>query len=770
MTANSAKISCTTTPGCSGEVEDGFCNVCGMEPVAAASVAASGAAPAAADAGRTGSSTAPSSGSGSAGRAGSRASRSTASGTALSGLSRGSSSSRRGKVDSKTLGSRRQLGMGLIDLFALPKADPEKAVMAKPEVPINKRYCSNESCVHNETPLFDLSKPEKAKEKGFCLKCGTPYNFKPGLAAGDLVADQYQVKGPIAFGGMGWIYLALDTTLNRWVVLKGLLNSEDPVLAEAAVAERQYLAEVKHANIVGIYTFVKHGNAGYIVMEYVGGKMLKSLRKDRGPLPVAEAIAYIHRTLGAFSYMHRLGLVYCDFKPDNIMLEEDDIKVIDLGGVMRLGSNAAPVGTRGYFAPEVPKEGASVVSDLYTIARSLWVLICEPKGYQNPKQFQFCLPTPEQEPTFRKYESVYKWLLKGTHEKPEMRFQSADEMADQLLGVMREVVAVDNGTVKPGESTNFGGDPLAIADLEARRVDMLDALSLPTLKRSAEDSASSFIVTNLAPDPKKQVLLFQSAIEQFPDSSEAVLGLARAQILLGQYGEAEAHLVEAEAKDPYDWRVIWYRGLSFLAQQKYADAQAAFETCYAELPGDLAPKLAIAVSSELDGDEARAIELYTTVAVTDPAYATACFGLARCLAKSGKRAEAVAALQRIPQSSSLYTEARKTVALTLIGVSPALPGESELAQAGKVVEEIALAGVQGVQLAISLLSTAVDLFSSKKLSASSAVTLLGQPLVERDMRFALEKAYRDLARLETDAARKIALIDMANAVRPRTTV
>jgi serine/threonine-protein kinase PknG len=759
---SNATISCTATAGCSGVIDDGFCNVCGMEHVVNVTGAQAAAAPDP-DTGKT----APSA----SARTGSRASRSTAFGTALSGLSRSASTgTRRGKVESKTVGSRRHLGNGLIELFALPKADPEKAVMAKPEVPISKRYCSNEQCVHNDTPLFDAAKPEKAKEKGFCLKCGTPYNFKPGLAAGDMVADQYQVKGPIAFGGMGWIYLALDTTLNRWVVLKGLLNSEDPVLAEAAVAERQYLAEVKHANIVGIYTFVKHLNAGYIVMEYVGGKMLKSLRKDRGPLPVAEAIAYIHRTLGAFAYMHRLGLVYCDFKPDNIMLEEDDIKVIDLGGVMRLGSNAAPVGTRGYYAPEVPKEGASVVSDLYTIARSLWVLICEPKGYQNPKQFQFALPTAEQEPVFAKYESVYKWLLKGTHEKPEMRFQSADEMADQLLGVMREVVAVDSGTVKPGESTNFGGDPLAIADLESRRVDTIDALSLPALKRSAEDPATGFIVTNLAPDAKKQVLLFESAIEQFPDSGEAVLGLARAHILLGQYAEAETSLAHAETRDPYDWRVIWYRGLSFLAQQKFADAQAAFETCYDELPGDLAPKLAIALSAELDGDVSRAVELFTTVAVTDPSYATACFGLARCLARAGKRTEAVAALTRIPQSSSLFTEARKTVALTLLALSPTHPGEAELSQAARVVEEIALAGVAGVNLVVSVFTTAVDLLKGKQLTAAPGVKLLGQPLVERDLRFGLEKAYRDLARLETDATRKIALIDLANSVRPRTTV
>jgi serine/threonine-protein kinase PknG len=92
---------------------------------------------------------------------------------------------------------------------------------------------------------------------------------------------------------LGWIYLGWDNVLNRWIVLKGLLNAKDEVAAVAAVAERQFLAAVKHPKIVGIYNFVTHGTEGVIVMEYVGGKTIKVLRKERGPLPVAEAVAYI---------------------------------------------------------------------------------------------------------------------------------------------------------------------------------------------------------------------------------------------------------------------------------------------------------------------------------------------------------------------------------------------------------------------------------------------------------------------------------------------
>ncbi|MBK9200839.1 MAG: protein kinase [Candidatus Obscuribacter sp.] len=247
--------------------------------------------------------------------------------------------SRRATTGSTIASSRKMLGAGLVHIEPLLKSDPAKAVMKEARVPDHKRECSNCGTA--------LTK----RENGFCPSCSTQYDFRPKLAVGEMVADQYRVEGCIAFGGMGWIYLAMDVTLNRWVVLKGLLNSSDPTLAAAAVAERQFLAFFNDTETAEIYTFVQHKKCGYIVMEYVGGRTIKSIRKEKGPLPVTEAIAYIHRALPAFAYMHSEGMVYCDFKPDNLMLDGDDIKVIDLGGVRRLASTEGDVfGTQGFAA------------------------------------------------------------------------------------------------------------------------------------------------------------------------------------------------------------------------------------------------------------------------------------------------------------------------------------------------------------------------------------------------------------------------------------
>jgi len=251
--------------GCNGTLEDGYCNVCGLAAIKSSTTGQSRQYTAERITGR---------------------STPVTTGTGSSPLTNRSKGSRRTSPTGRS--SRTQLGAGLVSIPELPSTEPEKAIMLEAKVPENKRFCAN-------------CNQSLKREKGFCSQCGQKYSFIPSLQPNDLILDQYEVKGAIAYGGLGWIYLGFDKTLSRYVVLKGLLNTEDAASAAVAVAERQFLASVKHANIVGIYNFVKHGTEGFIVMEYVGGQTLKDIRKSRGIIPVTEAIAYIHRILSAFS-------------------------------------------------------------------------------------------------------------------------------------------------------------------------------------------------------------------------------------------------------------------------------------------------------------------------------------------------------------------------------------------------------------------------------------------------------------------------------------
>jgi serine/threonine-protein kinase PknG len=233
-----------------------------------------------------------------------------------------------------------------------------------------------------------------------------------------VVAQRLAARLRTTPGRLEAVYLGWDNVLNRFVVLKGLLNAKDEAAAAAAVAERQFLAAVKHPKIVGIYNFITHGTEGFIVMEYVGGKTVKAVRKERGPLPVSEALAYILGILPAFSYLHGQGIAFCDFKPDNFMLEEGDVKLIDMGGVRRIDAEDGPIFyTAGYAAPEVAKGevAPNEVTDLYTVGRTLAELVMDFKPYG---PYEYAMPSPDDAAVLQDNEGLYRFLLRAIHHDP----------------------------------------------------------------------------------------------------------------------------------------------------------------------------------------------------------------------------------------------------------------------------------------------------------------------------------------------------------------
>ncbi|MGO9114884.1 MAG: tetratricopeptide repeat protein [Thermoguttaceae bacterium] len=732
-------------PGCGGTIDSGFCNRCGLEPT--------GAGPAADD-GHT------VAGGGTAGLIGGTGSAAIGSSrsASLSSSARLGAGSTRHTTGSARSSSRKHLGLGLVAVPELPPLDPEKVIMANPQVPPNRRFCANPDCHDaqgNPTPLT-------RREAGFCPACGKPYSFVPSLKPGDVVADQYEVKGCLAFGGLGWIYLAKDTVLNRWVVLKGLLNTRDEAAAAAAVAERQFLAAVKHPNIVGIYNFVARGTEGFIVMEFVNGTSLKTLRKERGPLPPDEAIAYVHRILAAFAYLHAEGMVYCDMKPDNFMLEgaPPDVKLIDMGGVRRLDDPGGDIyGTHGYSAPEAG-EGPTVASDLYTIGRTLAVLLME---FRFQSAYEFDLPPPVEQEVLARHDSLYRFLLKATQRDPNLRFQSADEMADQLAGVLHEVAAGKNPP-KPVESMHFQGDVLAMHE----ELDSPSSKLLSDLKVRADDPGTAYLFSIAgAPDFRGRAAMLNEGIRKVPDSRELQLRLARTMIEMESYAEAAEVLDRAEKEDPFDWRVAWYRGYSLLAQGEVA-AYTAFDQVYNELPGEPAVKLAVAMAAEAAGDDATAARLYDLVSTTDPSFVTATFGLARCLTRGGKRAEAVAAYERVPASSSLHPRAQIGLARVLIDLHGGGASVEELCRASVAIDAMAAEGRDVVQLRAELFESALRLLTGQRIQHQAAVRLLGRSLDEASLRRGLEESLRFLARLEPDRRQQIVFVDRANQIRPVT--
>ncbi|HSS09440.1 MAG TPA: tetratricopeptide repeat protein [Acidimicrobiales bacterium] len=690
----------------------------------------------------------------------------TGSGTGTSsgtGSARTAGSRRSGSTRSRSTG-RSHLGAGLVEVPPVPYRDPSTAVMADPEVAEDRRFCG-----HCGEPVGRGRGATPGRTEGFCRKCGHSYSFAPKLVAGDLVAGQYDVVGCLAHGGLGWIYLARDRNVSdRWVVLKCLLDSGDEDAMAAAVAERRFLAEVEHPNIVKIFNFVQHQGAGYIVMEYVGGTSLKDLLKQRrdaangrpDPIPVAQAIAYMVEILPALGYLHKTGLIFCDFKPDNVIQTDDALKLIDMGGVRRVDDEVSPVyGTVGYQAPEIADSGPSVASDLFTVGRTLAVLTIDFKGYQST--YKYTLPEPKDAALFGRYDSLYRLLLRGTATNPDDRFQSADEMVDQLLGVLREVVAAEEGKPRPAVSNLFTGEFRGRSDAPDWRL-------LPALRVATDDPAAGFLATVTATDPHDLVDVLSTAPAR---TVEVDLRLARALIDDGDEAGADQVLRAIETADAWEWRPFWYRGLLALATGDPNSARTAFDVVYRNVPGELAPKLAIAIAAESANDTATAARLYDIVSRTDPAFTTAAFGLARCRLATGDRPGAVEAYNRVPEASSSYLEAQVCAARALVEANgSSAPEMTDLTTACTAVDHLALDGEQRASLTRDLFEAALTLVRTGRVHPNPAVTVLGEPLTERRLREGLERAYRTLAHLAPTPDERIRLVDLANHVRPRTLV
>ncbi|MFJ6673585.1 tetratricopeptide repeat protein [Actinosynnema sp. NPDC091369] len=696
--------------------------------------------------------------------------------------------SRRASASSRPSG-RGRLGAGLVEVPRVPYRDPKTAVLTDPEVPEAKRFCS--SCGKEVGRGRDGG---PGRVEGFCAHCGHHYSFTPKLAPGEVLHDQYEVLGCLAHGGLGWIYLAADHAVSdRWVVLKGLLDSGDADAMAAAMAERRFLAEVEHPTIVKIHNFVRHEDRAsgelvdYIVMEYVGGTsvkdMIKQLRAEgtgTESLPVAQAIAYALEVLPALGYLHGVGLLYCDFKPDNVIQTEEQLKLIDLGAVRRVDDRHSPIyGTIGYQAPEIGTDGPSVASDLYTVGRALAVMSF-PFDFRG--RHKESLPDPEEQPLLRRHESFHRFLLRATHRDPEQRFASAEEMAEQLTGVLREVLAQQDGSPRPGVSRQFTPERRAFGTeggLDVRAA----ATGLPVPQVDTSDAAAGFLATAATTgDPDQVVAALRVAPVQ---TVEVRLQVVRALIEAGRVdeavGELDALVSPFDADDPWtpaadDWRPGWYRGVAALVSGRAGAerARAAFEQVRDALPGEAAPKLAVAVCAEALGEPDAAAAGYEVVWRTDHAYVSAAFGLARVLLARGERDAAVRVLHSVPDTSIHHVAAQVAAVRAQIGAARECAGGggaealAEVMAAGARLSGLELDVARRAGLTVELLGVALESLPGG--GASPADRLLDCEVSESGLRLGLERCYRQLARLADTPEERIALVDRANAVRPRTLV
>lgn len=658
----------------------------------------------------------------------------------------------------------------------------------------------------------------------------------PQLKPGDIVASQYEILGVIAHGGMGWIYLANDHFVSgRVVVLKGMQAHKSADETAAAEAEREFLADITHPGIVKIFNFIDDARVpgGFIVMEYVGGP---SLRKRRNALPERRlpftiAIAYILELLPALDYLHSRGVVYNDLKPDNIIVTEDQVKLIDLGAVSGIGAFGYIYGTKGFQAPEVPTEGPSVSSDIYTIGRTLAALTL--KLPHEDGVFLPGIPNPTQEPRLRRHVSFYRLLQRATNPDPKKRFKDISEMRTQLYGVLREIIAIRDGIQHPAQHSLFSParSTFGTKHLVFRTDQLIDGIertvritapevvsALPTPLLDRDDVGAALLQGYSYTEPQEALETLRQAMQtvEYEESAEIPFGVVRSMLDLGYTGQAKQWLEKLESRLGEDWRFQWYSGVTQLLLEDFTASQLHFSNMLEILPGEAAPKLALAAVNELllqsmgyseqqllepavaracanitsnlyelddeyfvdqtiwehiSSDPKRirfnSLRLYGTVWATNPTTVSSAFGLARLLRAENQVEMAVATLDRVPNASRHQRMARLTTIVQLISQDV---NESRVRRAARRLEEIPTNEPRFLQIKIAVITAGLSFLRDSKLQAAASPNdLFEYAFTERGLRYGLADTLRALARQAPFSRHRYALVDLANQVRPVTT-
>lgn len=651
----------------------------------------------------------------------------------------------------------------------------------------------------------------------------------PMLRRGDVVAGQYEVLGVLAHGGLGWIYLANDRNVSgRVVVLKGLARSLADHDRAVAEAEREFLADITHPGIIKIFNFIDDPRGDLIVMEYASGPSLRDRRRD-GVISPDIAIGYMLEILPALDYLHSRAVVYNDLKPDNIIITEDQVKLIDLGAVSGIGAFGYIYGTKGFQAPEVAQEGPSVASDIYTVGRTLASLICDLPVIDGA--FAPGIPSPSDEPLFRRYLSLYRLLVRATDPNPAYRFRNVRELQTQLYGVLREILAVRDARQFPAQyslfspqRTTFGTkhtvfrtDQLIDGIERTVRItppEIVAALPVPLLDTT--DPGAHMLSGYSYAEPHEALETIRQAMEEYPTSTEIPLGMVRALLDLGLTSEARAMLNTLDRLSN-DWRHQWYSGITDLLLDDYEAAQEHFNNVLNILPGEAAPKLALAVVDELLLQQAsldqtplldaatisaaqllnlaeedtpqfnfvdptwshltrepaalrfHAMRLYSLVWATNPTTISSAFGLTRMLMAEGQVEQAVAALDSVPQPSRHQRMAKLTTILHLVSGPADQLTEHRIRRAARRLEEIPTNEPRFLQIKIAVMNAALNWLRAMDLDCpASTGDLFDVPFTQRGLRTGISQALRLQARSAPFARHRYALVDMANTVRPTT--
>jgi formylglycine-generating enzyme required for sulfatase activity/tRNA A-37 threonylcarbamoyl transferase component Bud32 len=285
---------------------------------------------------------------------------------------------------------------------------------------------------------------------------------------------RYRILRELGRGGMGVVYKARHTVMNRDVVIKVISKAllDRPEALERFRREVQAAAQLAHPNIVTAYDAEQAGDTHFLVMEFVPGRSLAEVLEEKGPLPVAHACHYVRQAALGLQHAFEKGMVHRDIKPHNLMLTpKGQVKILDFG-LAKLASEGGPgkgltaanayMGTPDYSAPEQAADArsADIRADLYSLGCTLYCLLAGWPPFREDTAVLTILAHLQKEPTplprFRSDVPPDLWAVVARllAKDPAHRYQVPAEVAHALAPFCKP-----GGKTGPAPGTGGAGDP-----------------------------------------------------------------------------------------------------------------------------------------------------------------------------------------------------------------------------------------------------------------------------------------------------------------------
>ena len=354
------------------------------------------------------------------------------------------------------------------------------------------------------------------------------------LQPGDQLG-RYQIQRRLGQGGMGTLYLARDPVLERLVAVKLFLGDLDREDARARFSqEARSVASLNHSNIVTVYDYGEVTSQPYIVMEYVEGKTVADIIRDKTAVGLSDKLRWLDELCGAVAYAHHVGIIHRDIKPANLMIDRlGRLKVLDFGIARMRGTLAsrstALVGTPGYMAPEQIRGGTiDHRSDLFSIGVVAYELLSYVEAFPGDtvhaitRRILEVAPAPIVDLVPGIHPDLVRIVEHALEKDARARFQDAEEMRSALASVR--------------DSLNAGVASETAAGTRSAAVGTSGGPAAPSSRTSSRDAHA---VTVLTPPPGSRRTDREALIQRRAQQIEAGLNEARAFLAEGKLESAQ---------------------------------------------------------------------------------------------------------------------------------------------------------------------------------------------------------------------------------------